>query len=86
MTDERKYALLLAATILAACKRASLDSTTGATPAKTCAVEDAIDKAKFILDRIEARWPSRPYRAASYNRGPFQRRDCVRVPTTRTLS
>jgi hypothetical protein len=50
-TDERKYALLLAATILAARKLASLDSTTGATPAKTCAVEDAIDKAKFILDR-----------------------------------
>jgi hypothetical protein len=58
MTDERKYALLFAATILAARKLANLSDTTGATPAKICAVETAIDQAKFILDRIEARWPS----------------------------
>jgi hypothetical protein len=57
MTDERKYALLFAATILAARKLASLDTKTGPTPAKICAVENAIDQAKFILDRIEARWP-----------------------------
>jgi hypothetical protein len=60
MTDERKYALLFAATILAARKLANLSSdTTGPTPAKLCAVEDAIDQAKFILERIEARWPER---------------------------
>jgi len=57
MTDERKYALLFAATILAARKLASLEDRTGATPAKIYAVEKAIDQAKFVLDRIEARWP-----------------------------
>ena len=34
MTEERKYALLLAATILAARKLANLSDTTGPTPAK----------------------------------------------------
>jgi len=58
MTDERNYALLFAATILAARKLASLGDTTGPTPAKLCAVENAIDQAKFVLDRIEARWPA----------------------------
>jgi hypothetical protein len=58
MTEERKHALLLAATILAARKLATLE-TTGPTPAKICAVDDAIAKAKFILDRIDERWPER---------------------------
>ena len=45
---------------MAARKLANLSSdTTGPTPAKLCAVEDAIDQAKFILERIEARWPER---------------------------
>ena len=57
MTDERKYALLFAATILCARKLASLSDTTGATTAKVCAVEDAIAQAKFILDRIDEKWP-----------------------------
>lgn len=52
MPDERKYALLLAATILAARKLANLTETTGPTPAKICAVEDAIDQVKFILEQI----------------------------------
>ena len=59
MTDERKFALLFAATILAARKLANLSDATGPTPAKICAVENAIDQAKFILDRIEARWPAK---------------------------
>ena len=58
MTDERKYALLFAATILCARKLASSDIT-GPTPAKIYAVDTAIDQAKFILDRIEQRWPQR---------------------------
>jgi len=60
MTDERKYALLFAATILAARKLASLEDRTGPSPAKVYAVEKAIDQAKFILERIEARWPAEP--------------------------
>ena len=59
MDERKKYALLFAATILAARKLANLSDTTGPTPARICAVESAIDQAKFILDRIEARWPSR---------------------------
>jgi len=58
--SERKYALLFAATILAARKLANLSDNIGPTPAKICAVETAIDQAKFILDRIEARWPEGP--------------------------
>jgi hypothetical protein len=54
MTDKRKYALLFAATILAGRKLANLADTTGPTPAKICAAENAIDPAKFILERIEA--------------------------------
>jgi hypothetical protein len=54
MTEERKHALLLAATILAARKLAALDSDRPS-PAKLCAVETAIDQAKFILDKIDGR-------------------------------
>ena len=55
MTENRKYAILLAATILAARKLADLDDRPS--PAKIAAVENAIDKAKFIMDRIDKRWP-----------------------------
>jgi len=58
MTEERKHAILFAATILCARKLATLE-TTGATPAKICAVDDAIAQAKFILDRIDKRWPEK---------------------------
>jgi len=57
MTEERKYAILLAATILSARKLATLE-TTGPTPAKICAVDNAIEQAKFILQRIDERWPT----------------------------
>lgn len=57
MTEERKHALLFAATILCARKLAVPDNTTSPTPAKICAVENAITQAKFILDRIDAHWP-----------------------------
>jgi len=46
MTDERKYALLIAATILAARKLVSLEARTWPTPAKIYAVEEAIDQTK----------------------------------------
>ena len=57
MTEERKHALLLAAAILAARKLAALENDRPS-PAKLAAVETAIDRAKFILDRIDARWPA----------------------------
>jgi hypothetical protein len=67
MTEERKYALLLAATILAARKLANLSDTTGPTPATICTVETAIDQAKFILYRIDARWPNRGNSGTDYH-------------------
>ena len=56
MTEDRKIALLLAATLLAARKLNALDSDRPS-PAKISAVENAIDQAKFILERIDQRWP-----------------------------
>jgi hypothetical protein len=58
MTEERKYAILFAATLLCARKLAELDSDKPS-PAKVYAVNTAIEKAKFILDRIDEKWPSR---------------------------
>lgn len=59
MTERRKYAILFAATILAARKLNELDSTRPS-PAKFTAVDRAIDLAKFILDRIDERWKTDP--------------------------
>ena len=56
MTEDRKYALLLAATILSARKLAQLDYTRPS-PAKFAIVDRAIEQACFILKRIEERWP-----------------------------
>jgi hypothetical protein len=57
MTEDRKYALLFAATILSARKLAELDSTRPS-PAKFAIVDRAIEQACFILKRIEERWPN----------------------------
>jgi hypothetical protein len=56
MTEDREFALLFAATLLAARKLNALDSDRPS-PAKISAVENAIDQAKFILERIDQRWP-----------------------------
>jgi hypothetical protein len=55
MTEERKYAILFAATVLCARKLAQMESDRPS-PVKICTVERAIDQAKFILDKIDARW------------------------------
>jgi hypothetical protein len=57
MTEERKYAILFAATLLCARKLIELDSD-GLSPARVAAVENAISQAKFILDQIDRRWPN----------------------------
>lgn len=49
MSEERKHALLLAATVLAVRKLAALENEQ-AGPARVAAVENAISQAKFILD------------------------------------
>ncbi len=58
MTEERKHAILFAATLLCARKLAQLESDRPS-PVKICTVERAIDQAKFILDKIDARWPEK---------------------------
>ena len=58
MTEERKYAILFAATILAARKLIDMESDKP-NMAKGYIVDKAIDDAAFILQRIDKRWPSR---------------------------
>lgn len=55
MTEERKYAILFATTLLCARKLMDMEYDRSS-PAKICTVERAIDRAKFILDKIDARW------------------------------
>ena len=56
MDEQRKYAILLAATILAARKLNEIGSKP--CPAREWAISDAISKAEMILRRIEERWPT----------------------------
>jgi hypothetical protein len=56
MTEERKFAILFAATILAARKLIDLDPDKP-NMAKQFFVDRAIEDAAFILQRIDARWP-----------------------------
>jgi hypothetical protein len=57
MTEERKFAILFAATILAARKLIDRDPNKP-NMAKQFYVDRAIDDAAFILERIDARWPA----------------------------
>jgi hypothetical protein len=54
MTEERKHAILFAATILAARKLSEVGITAWA---RECAISDAIEKASHILEKIDAKWP-----------------------------
>jgi len=56
VTEERKFAILFAATILAARKLIDMDPNKP-NMAKGYFVDRAIDDAAFILERIDARWP-----------------------------
>jgi len=56
MTEDRKYAILFAATLLCARKLIELHSDRPS-PAKVAAVENAISQAAFIMEHIEKRWP-----------------------------
>ncbi len=57
MTEERKFAILFAATILSARKLLDLDPDKP-NRAKQFFVDRAIADASFILERIDARWPT----------------------------
>ena len=56
MTEERKFAILFATTILAARKLVDMDPNKP-NMAKGFFVDKAIDDAAFILERIDTRWP-----------------------------
>jgi len=57
VTEERKFAIPFAATILAARKLIDIDPNKP-NMAKEYFVDRAIDDAAFILERIDARWPA----------------------------
>ena len=57
MDEQRKFAILFAATILAARKLNEIGDKN--CPARECAISDAITKAEQILKRIDERWPSK---------------------------
>ena len=57
MNEQRKYAILFAATILAARKLNEIGSKP--CPARECAISDAISSSELILRRIDERWPNR---------------------------
>ena len=56
MEEQRKYAILFAATILAAKKLHEIG--VKASPARECAIADAVENARRILQRIDERWPA----------------------------
>jgi hypothetical protein len=58
MTEERKFAILFAATLLCARKLIERDRHKP-TMATQIAVDDAIEDAAYILERIDVRWPSK---------------------------
>ena len=57
MTEERKHAILFAATLLSA--RRLIDSIHSDKPdaAKAYFVDRAVEQAAFVLERIDKRWP-----------------------------
>jgi hypothetical protein len=73
MDEQRKYAILLAATILAARKLNEIG--VKSCPARECAIADAITNAEQILKRIDERWPTETLRLASFTQG---RKKCGR--------
>ena len=56
MTEERKYAILFSATILAARKLAEIGDQP--CPAREACMEDAIRNAERILQKIDEPWPT----------------------------
>ena len=59
MTEERKFAILIAATILSARKLAELEDPDKLTPKKVGTVETATRHAAYILNEIDKKWPTK---------------------------
>jgi hypothetical protein len=56
MAEDRKYAILFAATLLCARKMIEIMDSDKPNFAKQYFVDKAIDEAAFILERIDKRW------------------------------
>jgi len=57
MTEERKYAILFASTLLCARKLIEMSDEMKPNFSKGYHVDRAIDDAAFILERIDQKWP-----------------------------
>lgn len=60
MTEERKHAILFAATLLCARKMIEMMYSDKPNFAKQYFVDKAVDEAAFILERIDRTWPHQP--------------------------
>jgi hypothetical protein len=58
MTEERKFAILFAATILSARKLIDCIDSDKPNFAKEYFVDKAINEAAFVLERIDRKWPT----------------------------
>jgi hypothetical protein len=58
MTEERKHAILFAATLLSARKLMDIMESDRPNFAKEYWVDKAVQEAAFILERIDKRWPT----------------------------
>jgi hypothetical protein len=57
MSEERKFAILFAATILSARKLAQLEDPDKLSPKKVAVVDTAIRHAAYIMQEIDRKWP-----------------------------
>jgi hypothetical protein len=57
MTEERKHAILFAATLLCARKLIEVMESDKPNFTKQYFVDKAVDEAAFILERIDRKWP-----------------------------
>ena len=58
MSEERKFAILIAATILSARKLAESENPDRPSPKKVATVDTAIRHAAYIMDEIDKKWSS----------------------------
>jgi hypothetical protein len=58
VTEERKHAILFAATILSARKLMEIIESDKPNFAKEYWIDKAISEAAFVLERIDKRWPA----------------------------
>jgi hypothetical protein len=60
MTEERTFAILIAATILSVRELAKSENSDKPGPKKIATVDTAIRNATYILEEIDRKWPDKP--------------------------